>query len=180
MTYKGAPMMSECQSWATPGVFIEWLEAWNQFAFDLDAAADPGNAKAPNYYTEQDNSLNQVWFGNVWLNPPFGRGGANIKSFLTKCIEQKNNCTSIWVLIPARTDTRSFHELVIPNAYTIYLIKGRFNFIHPTKSNGANATFPSMLIEFRPDNYWCGHPDWQQIQPLELDKQTRGFQASAN
>lgn len=48
-------------------------------------------------------------------------------------------------LLPARTDTRWFHEIVLPLAKEIRFIKGRLKF------SGAkwNAPFPSMLVVFR-------------------------------
>lgn len=150
MTYKGAPMMSVNQSWATPWSFIDWLEDEFSIEFDLDAAATSENSKAHHYIDEEMDSFKTDWFGTVWLNPPFGKGGGNIKRFVQRAIEQRNNCNGIYILIPARVDTTMFHELLIPNADVIHLIKGRLNFIHPTSTEGANAPFPSMLIEIFP------------------------------
>jgi len=47
-------------------------------------------------------------------------------------------------LIPARTDTRWFHSLVLPNAKEIRFLRGRLKF------GGApyNAPFPSMVVVF--------------------------------
>lgn len=45
-------------------------------SIDLDpASSEQANkiVKAKKIYTEQDNGLAQPWFGNVWLNHPFGR-----------------------------------------------------------------------------------------------------------
>lgn len=39
--------------------------------FDLDVAAAPHNAKAPKFYTLEDDGLAQPWTGNVWCNPPY-------------------------------------------------------------------------------------------------------------
>lgn len=48
-------------------------------------------------------------------------------------------------LIPARTDTRWFHDLVLPRADEIRFIKGRLRF------GGAKnpAPFPTMVVIFR-------------------------------
>jgi phage N-6-adenine-methyltransferase len=171
MTYKGAPLMSECQTWATPQAFVDYVEDQWGFKFTLDAAADESNSKAPVWIDEEADSLKQKWRGNVWLNPPFGKGGGNIKRFIQKAIEQRYNCSVIMILIPARTDTKTFHELIIPNANAVYLIKGRFNFIHPSRTKGANAAHPSMLVEFRPTL-----PVWPAIiRTLEPSKEVRGF-----
>ena len=150
MTYIGAPLMSECQSWGTPPAFVKYVETTFGINFTLDAAADEHNSKAPVWIDEDADSLKQKWRGVVWVNPPFGHGGKNVKLFVQRAIDMKYNCNAIFMLIPARTDTRMFHELVIPNASAVYFIKGRLNHVHPSKVKGANATFPSMLIEFRP------------------------------
>ena len=132
----------------TPRAFIKWLEERNGRPFNLDAAASEENAICANYYDKQSNGLLNTWSGQVWVNPPYGRA---IGEWLNKCaIEiQRKEVDSIWVLIPARTDTIWFHELVMPHAYLVYLIKGRINFNHDTTVEGKNAPFPSMLIVYR-------------------------------
>ena len=116
MSYKGAPLMSVNQTWGTPRKFLIFLKENFLWIPDLDAAASPSNAKADNYFTEDQDALKQTWFGNVWLNPPFGK--VMLPQFLDKCTEQIKcgNADSIFVLIPARTDTKWFHEKVVPNA----------------------------------------------------------------
>lgn len=47
-------------------------------------------------------------------------------------------------LIPARTDTKWFHDLVLPNAREIRFLKGRLKFGGAT----FNAPFPSMIVVF--------------------------------
>lgn len=152
----------------TPKPFMKWLKDNWYLEFDLDAAASRFNAKAPRYFTEEDDSLNQDWFGKVWLNPPYGRG---IEKWFEKCAEQiqRKEVQSIHVLVPARTDTKWFHELVMPHAYNVYLIKGRLNFEHETSIKGKNAPFPSMLILYRKHSL----PD-SGITTLEVPPEARG------
>jgi site-specific DNA-methyltransferase (adenine-specific) len=47
-------------------------------------------------------------------------------------------------LIPARTDTRWFHEIVLPHAKEIRFLKGRLKFGGAKNS----APFPSMVVIF--------------------------------
>jgi phage N-6-adenine-methyltransferase len=47
--------------------------------FTLDVAAAPHNAKAPRFYTLEDNGLGQVWAGRVWCNPPYSDCGAWVR-----------------------------------------------------------------------------------------------------
>lgn len=160
---------SDRQDWGTPPSFISWYTERIGHQFNLDAAASAENAKADHYYTIEDNSLERSWWGHVWLNPPFGR---ELPQWLEKCAEQIKNpmVHSIHVLIPARTDTKWFHDIVMPNAYLVYLIKGRFNFRFDEATPGANAPFPSMLVVYRKHNL----PD-AGVTVMAVPKEARGY-----
>lgn len=56
---------------------------------------------------------------------------------------QKIN-TTVVMLIPARTDTRYFHEFIYHKAREIRFIKGRLKFGNQKN----NAPFPSMVVVF--------------------------------
>lgn len=165
---------SRKDDWGTPPAFIKWYESRIGHRFHLDAAASSRNAKADHFYTIEDDSLSREWWGHVWLNPPFGR---ELPRWLEKCAEQIKNpmVHSIHVLIPARTDTKWFHDLIMPHAYLAYLIKGRFNFTHTDENiPGANAPFPSMLVVYRRHNLPdCG------IATLEVPQEARGYAPDA-
>jgi len=162
--------MSENQAWGTPRSFMAFLEERFNFSPTLDAAATVRNTKAPRFYNPTQDGLKHPWNGKVWLNPPFGR---ELPRWLEKCAEEiktNDRCEVIYCLIPARTDTRWFHDIVMPNAYLAYLIKGRFNFVAPGTAEGANAPFPSMLVVWRRHNLPdCG------ITTLEVPKEARGY-----
>ena len=149
MSYLGAPLSSEDQAWRTPPAFIKWLENREGVKFDFDVCASKENAKAPNYYTEVDNALSKHWSFDVgWMNPPFGH---QLKHFLQKAVDSIDYYGELWVLIPARTDTKYFHDLIVPYAERIIFLGGRINF---QSSNAcgepkANAPFPSMLVLFK-------------------------------
>jgi hypothetical protein len=53
--------------------------------------------KATKYYTEQDSGLDQPWFGNVWLNPPYSHAG--IVAFSKKLKAEKRNIKNIVMLV---------------------------------------------------------------------------------
>ena len=73
----------------------------------------------------------------VYCNPPYGPG---IRHFL-EC----GLFADIAVfLIPARTDVKWFHEIVLPYAKEIRFIKGRLKFGNAKNS----APFPSMIVIF--------------------------------
>lgn len=66
---------SASDNWATPDSFFAAMVA--RFGpFDLDPAADAANAKAPKFFTREDDGLAQPWAEHgklIWLNPPYGR-----------------------------------------------------------------------------------------------------------
>ena len=76
----------------------------------------------------------------MFCNPPYGPG---IRPFLERACEAQ---IAVF-LIPARTDTRWFHEIVLPSAKEIRFIKGRLKFGDSENS----APFPSMIVVFSHD-----------------------------
>ncbi len=144
-----AMMSSDRQDWATPPPFLEWLAERFGFEPDLDPAAAAHNTKAPHYFTEAQNGLFQNWFGKVWINPPFG---AALPTWIDKCIleSQRDEVECVFCLIPARTDTKYFHEKIARHASYIYFVKGRFEFRFDSeiKNPKGCALFPSMLVIF--------------------------------
>ena len=133
---------SKTNEWATPQSFFDKLNGIYG-PFTLDAAASDDNYKVANYYTQSDDSLSQNWEGNrVFLNPPYGRA---LKDWVRKGYEegQKEN-TTVVMLIPARTDTKYWHEWVM-KADEIRFVRGRIKF-----GDGSNsAPFPSAVVVFR-------------------------------
>nr|UVY67390.1 MAG: DNA N-6-adenine-methyltransferase [Bacteriophage sp.] len=78
----------------------------------------------------------------VFCNPPYGK---EMYKWVEKCYQEgcKEN-TLVCLLIPARTDTKYFHDFIIHRT-EIRFIKGRLKF-----GNSKNAApFPSMLVIFR-------------------------------
>lgn len=134
---------SASDEWSTPQDFFD--EVVNKYGpFDLDAAATADNTKAPKFYTRTENGLRQPWFGQVWLNPPYG---PYVNTWLEKIHNELfiyRNAIQVLMLLPARTDTKWFHKWVLLDADFIYFLRGRLHFNNSINS----ATFPSMLIEF--------------------------------
>lgn len=132
---------SKTDQWATPQALFDELS--KEFdGFTLDVAADATNAKCERYYTREQDGLKQPWTGKIWCNPPYGRV---IKDWIAKGKEAADNGATVVFLVPARTDTRWFHEIVLPHA-EIRFIKGRIKF----GDSKVGAPFPSMLVVFRP------------------------------
>lgn len=78
-----------------------------------------------------------------WCNPPYGR---EISKWVKKAYtSSKDDGTTVVMLLPARTDTKWFHEYIY-NKSEIRFIKGRLKFGDSKNS----APFPSMVVVFRP------------------------------
>ena len=126
--------------WETPKELFEKLN--KEFNFDVDVCATKENAKCKKFYTPEENGLQQDWTGTCWMNPPYGK---EISKWVKKAYESK---ATVVCLLPARTDTRWFHEYIYKKS-EIRFIKGRIKF-----SNSKNyAPFPSMIVIFR-NNYF--------------------------
>lgn len=127
---------SDKTTWETPQIFFEKLN--QEFNFTCDVCALPENTKCQNYYTPEINGLKQEWTGTCWMNPPYGK---EIADWLKKASESK--CTTV-CLVPARTDTKWFHNYVL-NKAEIRFVKGRLKFVGAKNS----APFPSMIAIYR-------------------------------
>ena len=133
---------SDKTEWSTPQAFFDALNA--EFHFTLDAAATAENAKCTRYYTEQDNALSQVWSDVVWCNPPYGR---DTRAWFAKAREAQQQGATVVMLVPARTDTKWWHEHVQGIASEVRFVKGRLKFGGSKNS----APFPSAVIIYRPE-----------------------------
>jgi hypothetical protein len=127
-----SPVLFKSQSvhWATPqGIYHELDQ---EFHFNFDPC--------PLGEMEADGSapLFTRWSGKrVFCNPPYNKG---IPRFLERALEAE---LAVF-LLPARTDTKWFHDVVLPNAREVRFIKGRLRFGTAKES----APFPSMLVIF--------------------------------
>lgn len=131
---------SKTNEWATPQKFFDELNA--EFNFTLDPCCTIENAKCKTFFTESDDGLLQNWKGHkVFCNPPYG---SEIGKWIKKSYEESTQENTIVVmLIPARTDTKYFHEYIYKQS-EIRFIKGRLKFGDSKNS----APFPSMIVIF--------------------------------
>lgn len=129
---------SKTDMWATPQDFFDALDA--EFHFTLDACAVKENAKCEAYYTPEQDGLDQPWTGRVWCNPPYGR---NVGQWVKKAHDTASGGGFVVMLLPARTDTRWFHDYIYGKT-EVRFIKGRLKF----GSCQNAAPFPSMVVIF--------------------------------
>lgn len=129
---------SATDDWATPqDYFDSVVEEFGRF--DLDACASAANAKAPRFFTVEDDGLAQEWRGQVWMNPPYGR---TIGLWMRKAYQSYLDGARVVCLVPARTDTAWWHDYAMQGK--IRFIRGRLKFGESANS----APFPSALVWF--------------------------------
>ena len=151
---------SEKQDWATPWPVV--LAAAKRWAVDLlnpkgpsfglDAACTNDNQKAVHGSSiHRGDALNCSWalkcnnHPTVWMNPPYG---AEIVEWVKKANkEATENGVKIVALLPARTDTKWFHDDILGcRRAEVRYLRGRIKF----GGASAGAPFPSMLVVYRP------------------------------
>jgi site-specific DNA-methyltransferase (adenine-specific) len=122
--------MSQTVEWPTPKAVYDALD--EEFGFTFDPCPLGGDE-------DGTASLFSDWKGQrVFCNPPYG---PELRPFL----ERWHDADLAVYLIPARTDTRWFHEIVLPYASEIRFVRGRLKFGDAKNS----APFPSMLAIFK-------------------------------
>jgi phage N-6-adenine-methyltransferase len=137
---KRVHFLSNTTEWATPQWVFDILDA--EFGFTLDPCATPANAKCSKYCTIEQDGLQQDWGEHVvFLNPPYGRA---ISHWMRKACEAARQGATVVCLIPARTDTLSWHEFAMKGE--VRFIRGRIAFVGARHS----APFPSAVVVFRP------------------------------
>jgi phage N-6-adenine-methyltransferase len=132
-------LTSTTDLWSTPQLFFdEWSKLYGPF--DVDVCADSTNTKCGIYYDKKADGLKQTWTGKCWMNPPYGR---EIGKWMKKAKDSGVNGTVVVCLVPARTDTRWWHDYAIYG--DVFFIKGRLKFGDSKNS----APFPSAIVVFK-------------------------------
>jgi phage N-6-adenine-methyltransferase len=149
--YSHTHTSSSHHGWCTPKELLQTL--YQVFGrFDLDPCSPTSNprrapVKASVHYTVEDDGLSLAWHGTVFLNPPYGR---SLPDWTTKAKSEvaAGNATTVASVLPARTDTRWWHEDIAGQA-AVFFLRGRLAF----DDSGQSAPFPSALV------IWGGTPE---------------------
>ena len=141
--FNRALLKSGRDDWETPQDLFDELDM--EFGFTLDPCATPETAKCKKYYTRTEDGLMRDWSGEiVFCNPPYNR---KQDAWVRKCYEHGVGGGLAVMLLPARTDTARFHNLILGKA-EIRFLRGRLKF-----TGAANcAPFPSMIAVFGKKN----------------------------
>ena len=121
---------SASDHWATPNDLYSVLNNEFHFNFDPCPLDGDGDGLAP---------LFCQWRGKrVFCNPPYGRQ-------VGKWIQRGMEAELAVFLLPARTDTKWFHDLILPYAVEIRFLRGRLRFGNAQHA----APFPSIVVIFK-------------------------------
>ena len=133
-------MSSLTEMWGTPKSLFDKLD--EEFHFDCDVCASDGMEMVKHHYNPQMDGLKQDWSKNKsnWMNPPYGRV---IPDWMKKACESNAN---VVCLIPARTDTKWWHDYVMGKAVEVRFVAGRLKF--NGEKNGS-APFPSAIVVYK-------------------------------
>ena len=126
---KDACFSSMTDEWNTPSSIYIQLD--NEFRFDFDPCPND-----PSF-----NGLQIEWGPRSYVNPPF----SNWQIWVRKGYDEYKKGKLVVFLLAARTDTKAFHEIILPYASEIRFIKGRLKFGDAKNS----APFPSMVVIFK-------------------------------
>jgi site-specific DNA-methyltransferase (adenine-specific) len=130
--------------YATPQAFYQQLH--EEFNFDFD----------PCPLRSTFDGLKMDWNGSIYVNPPY----SNIKPWIEKGLREikAKRAKTIVYLLPVRTDTAYWHDLILPHATEIRLVKGRLNF----NEMKTPAPFPVCLVIF--EHWWFMDVGFRAVQ----------------
>lgn len=137
---------SKKQDWTTPDEVFDPLH--QEFGFTLDAAASAENTRAAKFFSVEEDGLKQDWGDNtVWVNPPYGETVGGLATWVKKAAKAAENGATVVMLIPARTNTKWFHDYCLALG-EVRFIKGR------PKFGGAKHGLPQPLcvVIWRPES----------------------------
>lgn len=80
----------------------------------------------------------------IYVNPEFNK----LKYWCEKIYYEVITGARVYLLMPARTDTKYFHEWILPIMKSIDFYKGRICF----DDSGKGSTFPTLGIECEKTN----------------------------
>ena len=132
---------STTDSWSTPTNIKSTLQ--EEFNFnDYDPCPLNDN---PDF-----DGLEEEWADKTFVNPPYSKLKTTLKNglgWVEKAHIEAQKGKLVVMLIPARTDTTWFHDIILKNNYEVRFIKGRLKF----GDKKGCAPFPSILVIMKLD-----------------------------
>lgn len=177
---------SDNDVWPTPADFFERLDA--EFNFGLDVCSSTNNHKAPAYYAidhpdeSRRDGLDQDWAAEaaelgglgVFCNPPYGSG---IENWMRKAHEAAQAGATVVTLVPVRSSSGWWHDLVLMTGAEVRYVRGRLTFGDAKHS----AAFSSAVVIYRPtDSVGAPGPTGVMRGKLKKDAQAAAVRELTN
>lgn len=124
--------------WYTPPWLIEKARGVLG-VIDLDPAtceAAQAVVQATAYYTEHEDGLIQLWYGRMWINPPYSAPTPWARRAIAEY--QAGNINAALILTNSYTETGWWQDVAA--VATVLFFRGRLNFWHPEKTATQNRT----------------------------------------
>jgi len=120
-------------NWNTPVSLYKKLD--KEFLFDFD----------PCPQDHDFDGLSIEWGKRNFVNPPYSEW----QKWVEKGYHESRKGKLVVFLLPSRTDTKVFHDYIIPFADEIRFLRGRLRFrFQGDRTKRHNAPFPSMIVIF--------------------------------
>lgn len=135
--------------WYTPSIYIE-AARHVMGSIDVDpASSDRANeiVKATTYYTIDDDGRQQVWNGNVWMNPPYAQ--PLIAEFCELLLKKYrgSEIRQACVLVNNATET-VFYQNMLKLCGAVCFIKGRVKFVDEEGSESGAPLQGQTILYF--------------------------------
>lgn len=135
--------------WGTPKhVWKPLADALGGFDLDPASGAEP-EPIATDRLTVEDDGLAHDWYGDVWLNPPYGRSFNREWAEYAVGQARSPRVESLTALVPASTDTQWFQQNYAEGDLFTF-IEGRLQF-HGAGDN--SASFSNVIVTFGSVNH---------------------------
>lgn len=143
---------SETNEWYTPAWIIERARS-HMGSIDCDPATSKTAQRwiqARTYYTIEENGLNGQWFGNVWLNPPYGKtkGRSNAEIWAEKLEEEFicNRTQQAYLLLSTKHGYKWYNRLW--KLYPCVMLDDRVRFIDQYGAIAGQSKVSTTLLYF--------------------------------
>lgn len=155
--------------WYTPPVYVDMARKV-MGSIDLDPASNDlaqSWVKAGTYYTQAQDGLKRPWFGNVWLNPPYGKmngkSGPSCQDVWSDKLEHEyveGNVAQAILLINSTHGYKWYENLW--TRWPVCLVRDRIRFMKPDGTQGDQAKRGQTFVYFGTNH----HRFHEVFQPL--------------
>lgn len=122
----------------------------SKYDIKIDCFTSEENSKAATFFSRNGEGLSKEWDKNFWCFPPIGKCTPD---WVRKAHDEHTKHGVIGVmLLPAKTDSKWFHEYVVKKAKIIFL-RGRPKLIDKSKTSLTfgellKSPWPLMIVVF--------------------------------